>query len=148
MPQWQPHTHPPRSIEDDLADFLNATPMTAPLPPGQGQRQGRFVASQGDALLLNAMDQQRSSAERWMEILQRPAGAASFDGDVGEDGDGGGDGDAWLDDGISVGGMTGCYGVGDEEYWGTNDEGLDTDLEQFVNMRDGGVSQEFVLVRR
>ncbi|KAK4120528.1 hypothetical protein N657DRAFT_156670 [Parathielavia appendiculata] len=68
MSPWQPQTGTLRGgDDDDLAD-LAATAAPA------GSRQDTFVASQGDAMLLNAMDHQRSSAEQWMEMLQRPAG--------------------------------------------------------------------------
>ena len=35
--------------------------------PGPSLTPGQFVASQGDALLLNTMDHQRSSTQEWMQ---------------------------------------------------------------------------------
>jgi hypothetical protein len=129
MPQWQPPATTPHTTEDDLAELLGPAAATTP-PPGQSQ--GRFVLSQGDALLLNAMDHHRSSAEQWMEILQRPAGGTAH-GDDEEEGN-------WLDGDsgmaenygfVGEGGGTGGLGMGD-------DDGLALDVDVDVLAWDGG----------
>ncbi|KAK4101232.1 hypothetical protein N658DRAFT_69534 [Parathielavia hyrcaniae] len=68
MTPWQPHTGTRRGADDGLAAIMASAALAA------GPRQGAFVASPADALLLNAMDHQRGSAERWMDMLQRPPG--------------------------------------------------------------------------
>jgi hypothetical protein len=56
---WDPQRKP-RGSDDDIPAMINASPGTPPTP-------GQFVASQGDALLLNTMDQQRNSTQEWMQ---------------------------------------------------------------------------------
>ncbi|KAL2193239.1 hypothetical protein P885DRAFT_6323, partial [Corynascus similis CBS 632.67] len=56
--------------EEDHASTANL----ATTPPLQS-RSGSFVVSQGDALLLNTMDQNRTSANEWMDLLQKGASA-------------------------------------------------------------------------
>jgi hypothetical protein len=67
MTRWQPQNTRQGDSEDDSSNMSLDTP-----PPG------RFVVSQGDAVLLNTMDQQRTSAQEWMDLLQQ--GAASDGG--------------------------------------------------------------------
>ena len=75
MTPWRPQDTPQDGSEDDGS--LNASPDP---PPGQ------FVVSQGDALLLNTMDHQRTSAQEWIDLLQQ--GAASDGGGSPVDADG------------------------------------------------------------
>lgn len=62
--------------EEDHASTANL----ATTPPLQS-RSGSFVVSQGDALLLNTMDQNRTSANEWMDLLQKGA-SADEDGEI------------------------------------------------------------------
>ncbi|KAK4034679.1 hypothetical protein C8A01DRAFT_18547, partial [Parachaetomium inaequale] len=74
MTPWQPQDAPQSGLDDDSSNLRSDT------PPGQ------LVVSQGDALLLNTMDQQRTSAQEWMDLLQQ--GAATDDGASSLDADG------------------------------------------------------------
>ncbi|KAK4244971.1 hypothetical protein C7999DRAFT_16813, partial [Corynascus novoguineensis] len=70
---WQPQdklTSDGLLGEEDPASMANLA-TTPPLP----SRSGSFVVSRGDALLLNTMDQNRTSANEWMDLLQKGASA-------------------------------------------------------------------------
>lgn len=59
MLPWKPNAKPGGS-DDNILAVTTAAPGSPPTP-------GHFMASRGDALLLNTMDQQRSSTQGWMQ---------------------------------------------------------------------------------
>lgn len=66
MSPWVPQDEPHPDGEDRFLGLGQPVLVTIP-----DATPGHFVASQGDALLLNAMDQHRSSANEWLELLQQ-----------------------------------------------------------------------------
>lgn len=78
MSRWNPQGGLPG--DDDMADLATTGAIAAHI-----EHTGQFVPTQGDALLLNTMDQQRSSARDWLELLQQEpaaeAGETLADGD-------------------------------------------------------------------
>lgn len=78
MSRWNPQGGLPE--DDDMTDLATTGVIAAHI-----EQAGQFVPTQGDALLLNTMDQQRSSAHDWLELLQREpaadAGETLADGD-------------------------------------------------------------------
>jgi hypothetical protein len=70
MSRWNPQDGLP---EDDEIPELT-TPGTIITPIVQ---PGQYAPSPGDALLLNTMDQQRSSARDWLELLQQEPAAGT-----------------------------------------------------------------------
>ncbi|KAH6845647.1 hypothetical protein B0I37DRAFT_392672 [Chaetomium sp. MPI-CAGE-AT-0009] len=63
MPPWEP-----QDLSNGGPDNGLANPAVPHPPP-----PSRFKVSQGDALLLNIMDCQRTSADEWMDLLQNQA---------------------------------------------------------------------------
>jgi hypothetical protein len=59
MLPWEPQRKP-RDSNDDMPAMITAAPSPPPTP-------GHFIASQGDVLLLNTMDQHRSSTQEWIQ---------------------------------------------------------------------------------
>jgi hypothetical protein len=110
---WEPQRKPQGS-DDDIPAMITA----APSPPPTA---GYFIASQGDVLLLNTMDQHRSSTQEWMQRatavgpgmwgnmvgenaenpsseVMSPMGLDTTWGSEGVDGDNAGNAEAGMDD--------------------------------------------------
>ena len=66
MSAWNPQDQYYRSQWDNIPGLTSSIPAAV-----RAASPGHFVASQGDALLLNTMDQHRSAAHEWMDLLQQ-----------------------------------------------------------------------------
>ncbi len=82
MSAWNPQDQYYRSQWDNIPGLTSSIPA-----PIHVTGPGHFVASQGDALLLNTMDQHRSAAHEWMDLLQQEPAVDEQDYDMEDTGD-------------------------------------------------------------
>ena len=75
MSAWNPQDQFYRSPWDNIPGLTTSIPAVVHVAS-----PGHFVASQGDALLLNTMDQHRSAAHEWMDLLQQEPAVDEQDG--------------------------------------------------------------------